>query len=367
MNGAVHGEATTTASTPDANASTVRFCRRDSPRRPTARTAPNSNTPSRLSAEHEEQRGQRGDHRRRLQLEAPAELLAGRAQRGQRRGRARRTSARRRRRTRPPPGAAWPGCRDASAKPSTLSRQHREHAGHQVEDDPADEREQQRRRRATARPPPARRGRRRQIDRGRRAAAAPGFAPGGERAGRARCRSSTAACPPAKPPAAGEHPGDPLPRAAGAALHRRPAARAVQRRRLARAAACGARRLDQRPRRTGRSRQRAGIAPRLPGGTSVEHDRRAPPCAVACQPGERARQRGARRGDRRAPARVGARPRLRDTGSASVRSAPSGMHTSLQTSQSARALSDRAVPAGGQAALRRRARRAAGPRLRSRS
>ena len=56
--------------------------------------------PGQVQADQREQRGQCRDHRRRLQLEAPAELLAGRAQ-GQHQGAQRRRTRRRRRRCRP--------------------------------------------------------------------------------------------------------------------------------------------------------------------------------------------------------------------------------------------------------------------------
>ena len=49
MNGAVHGDATITASTPDANASSARFFAVQ-PATPDGANCPNSNTPDRFSA-----------------------------------------------------------------------------------------------------------------------------------------------------------------------------------------------------------------------------------------------------------------------------------------------------------------------------
>src|SRR3954468_2678978 len=49
MNGAVHGDAITTTSTPEPNASTARFFD-DHPATPDGASCPNSNTPDRFSA-----------------------------------------------------------------------------------------------------------------------------------------------------------------------------------------------------------------------------------------------------------------------------------------------------------------------------
>jgi hypothetical protein len=82
MKGAVHGEAMTTTSTPEPNASIVRFFD-DQLATPEGTNWPNSKTPERLSASTKKRIGHRGHHRRRLQLEAPAELFACGTQRGE--------------------------------------------------------------------------------------------------------------------------------------------------------------------------------------------------------------------------------------------------------------------------------------------
>ena len=121
MNGAVHGDAMTTASTPEPNASSVRFFAVQFGDAPTATSWPNSNTPDRLSASTKNSTASAVTTARRLQLEAPAELLAGGAQRDEQRGPARRTS------TMTPPAnaiASWRSVGRVSccvAKPSTLS------------------------------------------------------------------------------------------------------------------------------------------------------------------------------------------------------------------------------------------------------
>ena len=145
-----------------------------SPATPDGASCPNSNTPDRLSASTKNRIASARDDRRRLQLEAPAQLLAGGAQRGEQQRRARRTSARR------PPANATASWRSVGLRvvvrreAQHLERQHREHAGHQVEDQAADERGHDARARASGRRRP--RGARREIER-RRAARARASAP----------------------------------------------------------------------------------------------------------------------------------------------------------------------------------------------
>ena len=192
MNGAVQGDAMTTARTPEPNASSVRFF--DGPAgHARRRELAELEHAGQVERQHEEQDRERADHRRRLQLEAPAQLLAGGAQRGEQPRPARRTSARRPRRTRP---ASWRsvGRRVVVRREAQhLQRQHREHAGHQVEDQAADERghDGERERQAVA----AGHRRRREIERGRgaRARLRPGDDGAGERdvdRRRARARRS---------------------------------------------------------------------------------------------------------------------------------------------------------------------------------
>ena len=79
MNGAVQGDAIATASTPDANAFAPRFeCDHVATLRWQQRAE--LEHARQVQCHHEEQQRQRADDRRRLQLEAPAELLAGGAQ-----------------------------------------------------------------------------------------------------------------------------------------------------------------------------------------------------------------------------------------------------------------------------------------------
>ena len=80
MNGAVHGDATTTASTPDSAAFDVRVVRGPA-RRGRRHERRELEHARQVEREHEEEHARGRDHRRRLQLEAPAELLARRAQR----------------------------------------------------------------------------------------------------------------------------------------------------------------------------------------------------------------------------------------------------------------------------------------------
>ena len=92
MNGAVHGDAMTTARTPDSAALTY-WLRADQPagrRRHERRELEHARQ---VERQHEEQQRETGDDRRRLQLEAPAELLAGGAQDEQQIPRAPRTCA----------------------------------------------------------------------------------------------------------------------------------------------------------------------------------------------------------------------------------------------------------------------------------
>ena len=143
-----------------------------------------------VERQHEEQDRERGHHRRRLQLEPPAELLARRAQR-------REHEAQRDEREHHAAGEGdgLPAQRRPAVlvrgKAQHLDRQHREHAGHQVENDAAQQREQHRRGERQALRP----GRRRdQVQRGR--GGERGLRPGGHAAGqrdvdghRARLRS----------------------------------------------------------------------------------------------------------------------------------------------------------------------------------
>ena len=119
MNGAVQGEAIATASTPERKslATGCRACARASD--DGARHAELEHA-GQVEPDQGEQRGQRGHHRRRLQLEAPAQLRAGGAQRQHQRRPAPGTTAPRRR-CRPAPAVRWPRRSSAwRAKPSTL-------------------------------------------------------------------------------------------------------------------------------------------------------------------------------------------------------------------------------------------------------
>ena len=73
MNGAVQGDATATASTPVRNASARAWPLRAAAMR-AGSNEPNSNTPDRLSASTRNSEREQRDERRRLQLEAPADL-----------------------------------------------------------------------------------------------------------------------------------------------------------------------------------------------------------------------------------------------------------------------------------------------------
>ena len=144
MNGAVHGEATTTARTPEPNASIVRLLL-DHSATPDGASWPNSNTPDRFKREHEEEDRQRRHDRRRLQLEPPAELFA--------RGAQRRQQHSQRNERKNDAGRECNGLvmqRRLSIvmrrEAQHLEREHREYARHQVEQQAADERGRERNR-----------------------------------------------------------------------------------------------------------------------------------------------------------------------------------------------------------------------------
>ncbi len=156
MNGAVHGEAITTASTPDSAAFTTGLCAVH-PAADDGTSDANSNAPDRLSASTKKSTARLVTTAGRLQLESPAELLARRAEREEhaREQHERRDDARAEREALEPQLVlvAVSGRRERER----LDRQHREHARHQVQHDPAQEREHERDARATVprRPAPA--------------------------------------------------------------------------------------------------------------------------------------------------------------------------------------------------------------------
>ncbi len=183
MNGAEHGEATTTASTPD-SASLTTASSRSSRSATTAATGRISNSPDRFSASTKNSSASPAIDRRRLQLEAPAELLllprAGNEH-----------------------GSEQPERHDDSGRECEpvlahrrtiaalrreaqhLQRQHREHAGHQVQQHAADQRERDRGAQRQRVRRPARAAALREAFRGRRCRRRP-FRPAGRRPTAAR-------------------------------------------------------------------------------------------------------------------------------------------------------------------------------------
>ena len=131
MNGAVQGEATTTASTPE----------RKWPDEPPAIESRNSKSAREIEREEQEEDREHRDGDRRLELEAPAELLPERAQADEQPG----EEPERDEHARDvQPGIPQP--RMPLREPEHLDRQHRQHARHQVEQQSARERKRERHR-----------------------------------------------------------------------------------------------------------------------------------------------------------------------------------------------------------------------------
>ena len=294
MNGAVHGDAMTTASTPEPNASSVRFFD-DQPVTPDGASWPNSNTPDRLSASTKNSIASAlttaGDCSWKPQPScSPAARSA---------------------------ASAAPSATNVSTTPAAnatasrrivaprvlvrreaqhLQRQHREHAGHQIEDQAADERGHDGDGERDGIVAAASRGR--EIERGR----------GCRRGLRARARrcpaaatSIVAARARAEPAGGGDDAGDassgPASVGATGSVSTYASPSRVDRLR--------ARRLDPVRRRTGRSearrdRPRPARRARASARSSCRCPRRS-----TLPAGERRGQRGARRGDGGAPARIG--------------------------------------------------------------
>ena len=133
MNGAVQGEATAAASTPGEEGVERRIARAqrgDAGRQ----QRPEFEHAGEVEADEREQRGERRHDAGRLQLKAPAELLAARARRDQQAGQREEGEHHARgvgQRTAP---ALARGIARVLRERQHLERQHREHAGHQVED-----------------------------------------------------------------------------------------------------------------------------------------------------------------------------------------------------------------------------------------
>ena len=294
---------------------------------------PNSNTPDRFSASTKNRIASARDDRRRLQLEAPAQLLAGGAQRGEQqpqRDERQHDAGRERDGLAPQRRPRVVVRREAQH----LERQHREHAGHQVED--AGRRRARTRARARASGRRADRRRRREIER-RRRPRAPASRP------RRRCRSSAtsivaARAPLPKPLAAVTTPAmrSEAARERGRDRQRQHVSAAVAR------DASAAPTARSGPVAYGKKRIAPGSAAPA-GGVELQRDRRA--AAFARSPAIPRAAAAARRAPRRsaAPQRGSGGAAFCDRAARASRSAPSGMQISLHTSQSARAASDRRV------------------------
>jgi len=137
MNGAVQGEATSTASTPVAKLprrwwpSEVAHGLRVQQRAPPRDT---SNAPQQVQPDPEKQRSQQRDHQGACTLKAPAQLRAPGAQRDQYAGQQHEARHRTGGKGEPVSAQRRIAAMAVLHQRQQLQRQHREHAGHQVQD-----------------------------------------------------------------------------------------------------------------------------------------------------------------------------------------------------------------------------------------